>query len=182
MITPALQTTELPEVIKTRLEPGPTGDLSLVSEPGAGCGDQEARGIMWREAGPGSVVSRPCPALTVGVAVRACLGGGRGWGAAHLGDCRATWLAGVSDGYRGGVSAVTTTENIISQLKRGNSSLYGGDLGTLLDLMETSIKNLQLQTASSLYRQDQSKLKVRIVYCIEKNEKTFLSNQINHPH
>ena len=179
MITPAQQTTATPEVIKTRLEPGPgniAGGTSMVSEPGAGCGDQEVRGIMWREAGPGSVVSRPCPALTVGVAVRACLGGGRGWGAAHLGDCRATWLAQVSDGYRAGVSAVTTTEHIISQLRRGNSSLYGGDLGTILDLMETSIKNLQLQTASSLYRQDQSKLKVSIVCCIEKNEKTFFSN------
>ena len=48
-------------------------------------------------------------------------------------------------------------------LPRGNSSLYGGDLGTILDLMETSIKNLHLQSSSSLYRQDQSKLKVSIV-------------------
>ena len=66
-------------MIKTRLEPGP-GDIIMVSDPGAGCGDQETRGIMWREAGSGSVVTRPCPAHTEGVAVRECRGGGRGWG------------------------------------------------------------------------------------------------------
>ena len=106
-------------MIKTRLEPGLgdiTGDISMVSDPGAGCGDQETRGIMWREAGAGSVVTRPCPAHTEGVAVRECRAGG--WGAAHLGDCRARWLAQVSDGYRGGVSAVTTSDNIMTQLKR----------------------------------------------------------------
>ena len=69
-------------------------------------------------------------------------------------------------------------------LSRGNTSLYGGDLGTLIDLMETSIKNLQLQTASSLYRQDQSKLKVSVVQCFEKSERKrkglTISSQINH--
>ena len=34
---------------------------------------------------------------------------------------------------------------------------------TLFDLMETSLKNFQLQTSSSLYSEDQSRLKV----CVE---------------
>ena len=45
----------------------------------------------------------------------------------------------------------------------GNYTLYGGDLVTLFDLMETSLKNFQLQTSSSLYSEDQSRLKV----CVE---------------
>ena len=106
--------TEAPSVIRTRLEPGET----LTTDTGPGCGDQEARGIVWRGAGPGALVSRPCPSSTVGVAVRECRGAGRGWGPPHLGDCTQLWLTQVSDGYRGGVSVMNAAENIVSQLNR----------------------------------------------------------------
>ena len=40
--------------------------------------------------------------------------------------------------------------------------MYGGDLVTILDLIETLLKNLQLQTTSILYKKDQNKLSVII--------------------
>ena len=110
------------------------------------------------------------------------------------GDCRSLWLSQLSEGYRGGLGAGSTSATIVTRLTRyrsletcnghfqsslkckmskfnlarniklcfpsGNFSLYGGDIATILDLMETSIKNLQLQGSSTLYRQDARKLKV----------------------
>ena len=42
--------------------------------------------------------------------------------------------------------------------------MYGGDLVTILDLIETLLKNLQLQTTSILYKKDQNKLSVIIPF------------------
>ena len=58
------------------------------------------------------------------------------------------------------MSKFNLARNIKLCFPSGNFSLYGGDLTTILDLMETSIKNLQLQGSSTLYRQDARKLKV----------------------
>ena len=67
-------TTEAPSVIRTRL--GAEG----------GCGEEVARDILWVASAPATTQSRPCPPATLGVAVRECLGRGRGWGAPQLGN------------------------------------------------------------------------------------------------
>ena len=53
---------------------------------------------------------------------------------------------------------------IILNFFRGNTTMYGGDLTTLLDLLETLLKNLQLQTTSIIYNKDQNKLLVIISF------------------
>ena len=53
---------------------------------------------------------------------------------------------------------------LILNFFRGNTTMYGGDLTTLLDLLETLLKNLQLQTTSIIYNKDQNKLLVIISF------------------
>ena len=105
-------TTESPSVIRTRL------DTPLGDHDNYGCPDQTSRNILWRYAHSGTTVSRPCPDGTVGVAVRECGAGGRGWGVAHLGDCRSQWLGQIGDQYRAGLSVLSTTNSIIKNINR----------------------------------------------------------------
>ena len=50
---------------------------------------------------------------TVGVAVRECRLGGRGWGVANLADCRSAWLTRVSSHYRQRMNGMCTLTELL---------------------------------------------------------------------
>ena len=147
-----VMTTEPPSVVRVSLDSG-----AHVS--GQYCSGQLARGVWWPATGAGNLVSRECPHGARGMAERRCSDTGA-WSRAHL-DCVSVWVSQVSDMYRGGAGAGMVSAQIIDNLYHRNTTLYGGDLTEILNLVDTSLKNVQLQTSSDrLYRQDRAKVKV----------------------
>jgi hypothetical protein len=108
------------------------------------CPAEVARDVEWRAAAPGSVVSTGCPPATTGTALRQC--GHRGWARPQLGQCRAVWLASLTGGYRNGGS-VGHLSALLRQ-KIATEELYGGDIISLLELIESSVRNFQFHTTS----------------------------------
>ena len=147
---PLTTSTDQPSAVRVNLEHNVDTDLS--------CSGVTDRHIYWPMTGAGTVVSRQCPHGSLGVAERRCDETGS-WSRGELGECRSVWVSGVSGQYRGGAGVGEVTKMIIQGLYN-NTGLYGGDLGEILNLVDTSLKNIQLQTSDRLYRQDRAKIKV----------------------
>ena len=100
---------------------------------------------------PGIVVTAPCPRDSEGQAVREC--GATGWERPQL----ARWLQQLTAGYRNGgtVSHLAT----FLRSKIATESLYGGDIISLFDLIESSVRNFQFHTS-----RDENTINIQVLH------------------
>jgi hypothetical protein len=108
------------------------------------CREEVARNVVWPGSSRGSVSSTDCPTHTAGRAVRECTEDG--WARPDLGQCRALWLSDLTTSYRGGGSLTGLSSSLSHSIL--TAPLYGGDLLTLCHLIQTSVRSVQLHTAT----------------------------------
>ena len=99
------------------------------------------------------IFSTYCPEISSGVALREC--SDNGWGRPQLGGCKSYWIQEISAHYRNGISVKLLSNDLKHKISQ--FLLYGGDIISVLDLIESSVRNLNFQKLSSFnLNQDQS--------------------------
>merc|ERR1719320_177038 len=117
------------------------------------CPNNVARNIFWKQTVKGSSSSTDCPEKSSGVALRECRD--NGWGRPQLGGCKSYWIQEISAHYRNGISVKLLSNDLKHKISQ--FLLYGGDIISVLDLIESSVRNLNFQKLSSFnLNQDQS--------------------------
>ena len=106
------------------------------------------------------IFSTYCPEISSGVALREC--SDNGWGRPQLGGCKSYWIQEISAHYRNGISLQWLSNDLKHRVSQ--FLLYGGDIISVLDLIESSVRNLNFQKlSSSSLNQDQSVMNIQVL-------------------
>ena len=114
-------------------------DLLVLESLMEHCPPVTTRNLFWNWTSSGDLAIQPCPGGSSGFAKWRC-GSDSAWylGSPDLSECQSHWLARLEARLRKGEPVVTLADELADLASE--RTLYGGDLGTILDLMETSIK------------------------------------------
>ena len=104
------------------------------------CPSNVVRNIFWERTVKGATLSTECPEKITGVALREC--SDNGWDRPQLGGCRSNWIQEISKHYRDGISVKWLSNDLKHKISQ--SYLYGGDIFSVLDLIESLVRNLVL--------------------------------------
>jgi len=122
------------------------------------CPDDVARNVLWRTTVTGSMITTQCPGKSSGVAIREC--SYMGWGRPQLSECKSNWISEISANYRNGVSVKLLSNDLRQKIT--SFYTYGGDIISLFDLIESSIKNFQFHSFGS-FPQDQNAINTQVL-------------------